>query len=154
MTDAAGPADAPQSLPGTLTFQLAALGAIANDRFAAALASLDLKPKHAGLMTVVNRGLAASQLEIAGTMGVVPSLVVALADHLVQLGAIERVRDPRDRRRQVLTLTREGRRLLDRCAAAARAVDEELAAGLPAERRAEVARSLGVLADEAGLPSR
>ncbi|TDD80992.1 MarR family winged helix-turn-helix transcriptional regulator [Actinomadura rubrisoli] len=153
MTDAEGTAARPQTLPGTLTFQLVTLGAIATDRFTEALAPLGLKPKHAGLMTVVSRGLAASQLEAAAAMGVVPSLVVSLADHLVKLGAIERVRDPRDRRRQVLTLTRQGRRLLEQCAAAARSVDDELAAALPAEQRAAFARSLSDLAGRAGLPT-
>ena len=114
---------------------------------------LGLKPKHAGLLTVIDRGLAASQLDVAATMGVVPSLVVSMADHLVRLGAIERVRDPRDRRRQILTLTGEGRRLLAECAALARSVDEELAATLPLDERAGVARSLGALASRAGLPA-
>jgi len=35
-------------------------------------------------------------------MGVAPSLVVALADHLKELEAVQRVRDPADRRRQIL----------------------------------------------------
>ncbi|WP_216651563.1 MarR family winged helix-turn-helix transcriptional regulator [Actinomadura litoris] len=143
MTDAES---LPEPLPGTLTFQLVVLGAIATDRFADALAPLRLKPKHAGLLAVVSRGLAASQLEVATTMGVVPSLVVSLADHLVGLGAIERVRDPADRRRQVLTLTGEGRRLLEECAAAARSVDDQLAASLPARERGDLARSLSALA--------
>ncbi|QXJ24013.1 winged helix-turn-helix transcriptional regulator [Actinomadura graeca] len=147
-----GPSGAPHAaLPGTLTFQLVTLGALATDRFAEALAPLGLKPKHAGLLAVVSRGLAASQLDVAATMGVVPSLVVSLADHLVRLGAIERVRDPRDRRRQVLTLTGEGRRLLAQCAAAARSVDDQIAAALPPGERAVVARTLGTLADGSGL---
>ncbi|MFD0691471.1 MarR family winged helix-turn-helix transcriptional regulator [Actinomadura fibrosa] len=159
MTDAEGAAAPPGSqrrsepLSGTLTFQLMTLGAVAADRFAAALAPLDLKPRHAALMAVVGRGLAASQLEVAAHLGVVPSLVVALADHLVRLGAVERIRDPRDRRRQVLLLTQHGHRLLERCAAAARSVDEELAARLPASERAAFTRSLGALANGAGFPT-
>lgn len=43
-------------------------------------------------------------------MGVVPSLVVTLADQLEGLGAIERVRDPDDRRRHRLGLTEEDTR--------------------------------------------
>ncbi|WP_245667604.1 MarR family winged helix-turn-helix transcriptional regulator [Actinomadura macra] len=147
------PGPFPGSLPRTLTFQLVTLGALATDRFAEALAPLGLKPKHAGLMTVVSRGVAASQLDVAEAMGVVPSLVVSLADHLVRLGAIERVRDPRDRRRQILTLTGEGRRLLAECAAAARSVDEELAAALTPDERAGLTRSLGTLADGSRLPT-
>ncbi|MEV8313671.1 hypothetical protein AB0Q95_05810 [Streptomyces sp. NPDC059900] len=66
----------------------------------------------------------------AGVMGVAPSLVVALADHLQKLGAVERVRDPADRRRQILTLTEHGRELLGVCAELARSADAEFAADL------------------------
>ncbi|GAA1893750.1 hypothetical protein GCM10009753_23190 [Streptantibioticus ferralitis] len=85
-------------------------------------------------------------------MGIAPSLVVSLADHLEGLGAVQRVRDPQDRRRQVLTLTEEGRRLLDRCESAARALDEEFGSGLTADQRRALDEALQVLANRVGLP--
>ena len=95
----------------------------------------------------------ASQQELAARLGVAPSLVVSLADHLETLGAVRRVRDPGDRRRQVLTLTDHGRDLLEQCAAAARALDEELTAALAPEQRVALHDALGVLAAAYGLPS-
>ncbi|MDF2259011.1 MarR family winged helix-turn-helix transcriptional regulator [Streptantibioticus ferralitis] len=97
-------------------------------------------------------GRAASQQELAARMGIAPSLVVSLADHLEGLGAVQRVRDPQDRRRQVLTLTEEGRRLLDRCESAARALDEEFGSGLTADQRRALDEALQVLANRVGLP--
>lgn len=138
-------------LPGTVAFRLGTLGAIVGDRFARRIAAHGLKPKHAGLMTALEAGVAASQQDLAARMGVAPSLVVALADHLVELGAIERRRDPSDRRRQLLTLTDHGCELLDRCAAAAREVDEEITAPLTPLQRAALHDALGVLSEKEGL---
>lgn len=73
-------------------------------------------------------------------------------DQLEGLGAIQRVRDPDDRRRHRLGLTDKGRALLAECTAHARALDEELTAGLNAAERTALARAMGVLAREAGLP--
>ncbi|MCX4847570.1 MarR family winged helix-turn-helix transcriptional regulator [Streptomyces sp. NBC_00893] len=77
---------------------------------------------------------------------------IALADHLQGMGAVDRVRDPHDRRRQVLGLTDRGRELLGECAAAARALDDELMAGLDGPSGAALHRALGVLGRRAGLP--
>lgn len=61
----------------TLSFRLGALGALVADQYAKALAVHDLKPKHVGLLGVLDSGLAASQLEIAQLLRVAPSLVVS-----------------------------------------------------------------------------
>ncbi|WP_237536094.1 helix-turn-helix domain-containing protein [Streptomyces sp. SID3343] len=74
-------------------------------RFTERIQPYGLKPEHVGLMAVLAAGTADSQQDIARTMGVAPSLVVTLADHLEELDAIRRERDPADRRRQILTLT-------------------------------------------------
>jgi DNA-binding MarR family transcriptional regulator len=140
------------SLPQTLAFLLGTLGAAVTERFSAALEPLDLRPKHAGLLVALDTGGAASQLDVARTMRVAPSLMVALADHLEKLGAIQRVRDPADRRRQVLSLTDQGRDLLNTCLGAARAVDADLAASLTGDQRAALTHALGALATAAGLP--
>lgn len=135
------------ALRATVVFNLGTLGTLAADRFAARVEALGLKPKHVGVMAALEGGAAASQQELAGRLGVAPSLVVTLADQLQELGAVERVRDPEDRRRQVLSLTAEGRLLLDRCVDAAEAVDAELTAGLSETRRASLAQGLRALGE-------
>ncbi|GAB3669466.1 hypothetical protein GCM10027589_37030 [Actinocorallia lasiicapitis] len=145
--------DEVKALPETLSFRLGALGAIVGERYAARLERLGLKPKHAGLLTALSTGPAASQQDLAVRLGVVPSLVVSLADHLEHVGAIERVRDPHDRRRQVLTLTETGRALLAACMAEAVDLDTELSAALTPPQRQALHESLGILATRAGLPT-
>jgi DNA-binding MarR family transcriptional regulator len=138
MTEVKGAAE----LRSTVVYQLGTLGSVAADRFAARVEPLGIKPKHAGLLAALDAETAASQQELAARLGVVPSLVVSLADQLEALGAVERVRDNRDRRRQVLTLTPTGRTLLARCAQAARELDDELTATLTAPQRRALRRAL------------
>lgn len=144
MSDVKGAAD----LRATVVFNLGTLGALAADRFAQRVEALGLKPKHAGLLAALDAGQAMSQQDLARRLGVAPSLIVALADQLEGLGALERVRDPQDRRRQVLHLTTEGRRLLSDCVVAAQAVDEELTSGLSDSQRATLARGLRLLGEQ------
>ncbi|MEV0270684.1 MarR family transcriptional regulator [Hamadaea sp. NPDC050747] len=140
-------------MPATVTFRLGTLGALVTERFTARLADLDLKPKHVGVLTALAAGPPASQQELAGLMGVAPSLLVALADHLEAIGAIARTRDAGDRRRMVLTLTARGRKLLAKCGALAQDFDAELTGSLTADQRGQLADLLGVLAAENGLPT-
>ncbi|WP_280723423.1 MarR family winged helix-turn-helix transcriptional regulator [Kitasatospora sp. MAA4] len=137
-----------EALRATVVFQLGTLGTLAADRFAAQVEALGLKPKHAGVLAALDAGAAASQQELASRLGVAPSLIVALADQLQELGAVERVRDPEDRRRQVLSLTGEGRRLLACCVGAAETVDAELTAGLSETQRSSLARGLRALGEQ------
>ncbi|MGW4380152.1 MarR family winged helix-turn-helix transcriptional regulator [Kitasatospora sp. NPDC004531] len=141
MSDVKGAA----ALRATVVFNLGTLGALASERFAARVEALGIKPKHAGLLAALDAGSAASQQELATRLGVAPSLIVALADQLQELGAVERVRDPEDRRRQVLTLTPAGRHLLARCAEAAEAADGDLTAGLTQTQRTTLTRHLRTL---------
>jgi DNA-binding MarR family transcriptional regulator len=137
----------------TLVFRLGVIGARIEARYAEALAAENLKPKHATLLGVLRMGAAGSQLELAALLQVAPSLVVALADQLVDLGAIARERDPADRRKQHLVLTPSGERLLDRCGELALRIDAELAAALGPDAAA-VAAALERLGGRLGLPTR
>nr|BFD81783.1 hypothetical protein StreXyl84_11840 [Streptomyces sp. Xyl84] len=137
----------------TVTFRLGVLGAWQEARYTERLAVLDLKPKHVALLSVLRIKGAESQLELAGVMRVAPSLVVQLADHLETLGAIKRVRDPADRRRQRLTLTDDGNRLLDTAHGLAEALDGELTEPLDPRDRAALSRLLERLAAHTGLPT-
>ncbi|WP_405487287.1 MarR family winged helix-turn-helix transcriptional regulator [Nocardia sp. NBC_00511] len=140
-------------IPGTVAYRLGVLGAISENRFATAIAPLDLKPKHVGLLAALESAQGLSQQELATRLGVVPSLVVALADHLEKLDAIRRERDPADRRRQTLVLTDVGRALLTRCEREAAALDRALTAQLTAAQLSALDEVLSLLAAEAGMPS-
>ncbi|MFI1919449.1 MarR family winged helix-turn-helix transcriptional regulator [Nocardia sp. NPDC020380] len=140
--------NAGNSIPGTVAYRLGVLGTIAADRFAAAIDPLDLKPKHVGLMAALDANTGASQQDLATRLGVVPSLIVSLADHLERLGAIRRERDATDRRRQTLALTDQGRQLLTTCEQAATEVDATLTARLTPHQLQSLQEALAILATD------
>lgn len=86
------------------------LGDHAHRRLVVLLEPLGLRPRHLGLLDLVEREPVA-QLELARGIGVTPSVVVDMLDELDALGAIRRVRDQADRRRQLVELTDAGRAL-------------------------------------------
>ncbi|WP_285666724.1 MarR family winged helix-turn-helix transcriptional regulator [Actinorhabdospora filicis] len=112
------------ALSATAAFQLGTVGAITTDRYTRAIAPL--KPKQAGILLVLSLFEGMSQQDLARKMGVAPSLLVGLLDELQDMGAVRRERDEHDRRRQIVVLTEAGRELYGTCAAAAKAMDEEL----------------------------
>ncbi|KAA0024810.1 MarR family winged helix-turn-helix transcriptional regulator [Antrihabitans cavernicola] len=140
-------------LTSTVVFRLGTLGTLATARMTDGLDEHELKPKHVGLMSVLESGAATSQLEVAQLMGVAPSLVVALADHLQQRGLITRIRDDTDRRRQNLALTDRGRDVFAACTAIANRLDAALTADLTPAQLRGLADALRSLAHSNGLPS-
>ena len=141
------------ALTDTVTFHLGTLGTIITDRFAGRIGEFGLKPKHVGLLVMLDAGGPASQQQLARALRVVPSLVVALADQLEDLGAVRRQRDPDDRRRQNLVLTARGRTLLRRCTAIAAAMDAELTADLDPPAREALRRALMAVTASHGFPA-
>jgi DNA-binding MarR family transcriptional regulator len=127
----------------TVTFWLGVVGTRVAAGYAEQIEARGLKPKHVGLLAILERDGARSQQELARELRVAPSLVVALTDHLEDLGAVLRERDPADRRRQNVALTARGRSLLTECATLAAAMDAELTAGLTAHQRESLLALLG-----------
>ena len=122
-------------------YLLVRLGKRAQRAFEEAVAPLGLRPPHFDLLAVLGEQGAVSQKDVATILDVDSARVVAWADELADLGALERTPDPADRRRNLLTLTAEGRRLLRRAQRAAAKVEADLTAALDADGRAAL-RSL------------
>lgn len=141
-----------EPLSSTFTFLLGTVGTVVAQRYADRIEPLGLKPKHLGLLAVLASADGLAQLDVAAALGVVPSLVVRLVDHLEGVGAVERVRDPDDRRRQTLRLTDHGRQLRDRCDVIARSLETEILAGLPAAEKKALRAALRRVAGNLGLP--
>ncbi len=94
-----------------------------------------------------------SQLELAKLLGKAPALIVAAIDQLEAQGFVERTRDPADRRRSRVMLTKAGERALARADKLADEAAAELLSGLDAGELAQLhdllLRGLGV-ADRTG----
>jgi len=121
---------APAQLLTSTVFRLGVLGARWEEAFARAIESEGVRPKHVAVLAVLREGVPRTQQDLAEMMGVGPSLIVALATDLETRGAIVRVRDATDRRRQRLNLTPAGEALLERCEAAMSHLDDAIAQAL------------------------
>lgn len=138
-------------LDDTAVSQLGTIGSVVAQRFTDRIEPLGLKLAHVGMLALLAADPASSQLDIATAMRVVPSLIVRFADHLESLGAVERARDPDDRRRQTLRLTDHGHALLAECTAISHDMETELLAGIPAADRKALTRTLRHIAGNLGL---
>ena len=97
-----------------------------------------LSPRQFHLLGLLHDRGALTQRELGALMDVDPSILVTLLNPLEADGYLSRDRDPADRRRHVITLTRAGERQLDRAAQAQRDAEDDLFARLSAAQREQL----------------
>ena len=121
----------------------------------ARLAPLGLTWAQARVMRLIAApGSSMRMADIAAHLGVVPRSATSMVDALVAGGLVDRQTDPLDRRSVLVSLSDEGRRLLDGLDAARRATAEAMLAPLDANDRAELVRLLEALvAGGGGCPA-
>ena len=117
-----------------------------------ALAPLGLSVKAVGAMTVLEAEGPLSQRRLAERQGIDRTTMVAVVDELERLGAVERRRDPGDRRANALRLTEGGRRLLGRARTAVASAEAAFLAPLPEPDQQRLRAALRTLI-EAGPPA-
>lgn len=115
----------------------------------AALAPLGMSPKGFGALAVVASEGPLSQRRLSARQGIDRTTTVAVVDELERLGAVERRRDPADRRAHALQLTPVGRRLLASSRSAVAAAEEEFLAGVPEADRTQLRATLCALVEAA-----
>ncbi|MGW2158948.1 MarR family winged helix-turn-helix transcriptional regulator [Nonomuraea sp. NPDC001699] len=138
------------SLTDTVGFLLGKLGQQANGQFADRLAPLGLRPRHCAVLELLAGGPRA-QLELAKAVGVTASVVVDMLDELEKLGAVRRVRDTADRRRQLIELTPTGQDLRHQTLSLARQNDEDLLSAIDPAEVTALRQILGRIAAATGL---
>ncbi len=129
---------------------LVKIGRMAERWFTEALKPIGLTPRHLGVLLEV-RARPTSQQALIDTIGVDPSKLVGLLNDLEADGLIVRRRDPEDRRRHIVEVSKEGRARLAAAEKAAGEVEERLFASVDAPQREELLRALAQVADATGI---
>ncbi|MDV7216316.1 MarR family winged helix-turn-helix transcriptional regulator [Streptomyces prunicolor] len=121
-----------RSLPSWLLGRAAARGrALVAD----ALAVEGLKMWHHVVLSAVRDLAPVAQADLGRGVGLDLKDLVGVLNDLQSAGLVVREPDAKDRRKNAVSLTAEGARLLKRCEKAARAANEELLAPLSAAER-------------------
>jgi MarR family transcriptional regulator, lower aerobic nicotinate degradation pathway regulator len=138
----------PEELVASATFLLKRLGFAAKERAMAAYEETGLRPYHHGILILLGEGSRETQGSIADALGYDRGQLVGLLDELEEQGLVERQRDPNDRRRHLVRLTREGKRMLRRLRALSRQIEDEFLAPLSEKERANLHALLLRLAEK------
>ncbi|MEY9847433.1 MarR family winged helix-turn-helix transcriptional regulator [Streptacidiphilus sp. MAP5-3] len=122
-----------QSLPSWLAGRVAARG---RSLVAEAIATEGLKLPHHAVLAAVSEYGPVAQADLVRRLGIDAKDVVLLLNHLEDAGLLLRSPDPRDRRKNAVTVTPQGTRTLERCATLAEQANAELLSPLsPTERQ-------------------
>ncbi|WP_020496221.1 MarR family winged helix-turn-helix transcriptional regulator [Sciscionella marina] len=132
-------------------FLLTQIGARAAQRYGQRIGGIELTPAHSGLLFAIDREPGLSQQALAAKLDTAATRLVALLDDLEQRGAIERRRNPEDRRHNALHLTEEGAGLLGEVRTVAAEHERDLTAPLTEAERVELHGLLTRIADHLGL---
>ncbi|MGN6606108.1 MAG: MarR family winged helix-turn-helix transcriptional regulator [Jatrophihabitans sp.] len=133
---------APERLTLLPSWAMARLSRVARSWLEQNLAQLGLVLGEYATLETVSAHTDASQRELALAAGYDPSDLVTILDRLEAASLITRTRDARDRRRQVVALTADGRTALRRGRAAAQAARRRLLEPLAADQASEFEATL------------
>ncbi|HEX7305813.1 MarR family winged helix-turn-helix transcriptional regulator [Lentzea sp.] len=114
----------------------------------AALEPLGIDSKDFGALRVLAHGEPASQLQVAQTLGIDRTTMVALLDVLERKGVVTRRPDPADRRRNVVELTEQGARTFDRAQEAYARAESAFLAGISPKATDQLRRTLRTLLED------
>jgi DNA-binding MarR family transcriptional regulator len=109
---------------------------------AEALAAEGMKMWHHVVLSAVRDLAPVAQADLGRSVGLDPKDLVGILNDLQSAGLVVREPDPQDRRKNAVSLTDEGARMLKRCEKAARKANDELLTPLS---EAERDRFMGLL---------
>lgn len=128
------------------------LARAATRRYVAALSPVGLNVRQISALKTLERDGAMSQQALGEALDIDPSNLVALLNHLEEQGLATRRRDPEDRRRHVVELSKHGTKRVTDVNRRAREVDAGFFGGLDDAERAQLYALLARVGETADLP--
>src|SRR3954449_13482523 len=132
------------------TLLMIKLGRITMHRFTEALEPFGIRPRHvAALIELRDRG-ELTQQSLCGQLHLDPTNLVAILNDLERRGYATRRRDPDDRRRHLVQVSKKGLAVIDKVSKAMDGVEDELLDGLDPGEREQVATLLTSIWERSG----
>jgi DNA-binding MarR family transcriptional regulator len=125
----------PKELLTSAAFMLKRLGFMLKDRTMEAFEDTGMTPYHHAVLALLHEDPRETQAMIADALGYDRSHLVGVLDELEERGLIERRRDPTDRRRHLVSLTKDGEQALERLRAVSKQIEDEFFRPLDAKER-------------------
>ncbi len=116
-------------------FRLIKLGELVQAATASVFEAMELNPRQFHVLATAATMAEPSQRELSRTLGIDPNVMVGIVDELERSGLVERVRNPHDRRRYIVTPTVRALEALARAQAAVARTEAEFFAGISEEER-------------------
>jgi MarR family transcriptional regulator, lower aerobic nicotinate degradation pathway regulator len=134
-------------------FLLAQLGRAVTRQYRCALSPIGLKPRETQALLRLRDNGAMSQQALGAALDIDASNLVALLNELEADSLISRRRDPDDRRRHVVEISKRGTKLVGEVESAAAEVEDRFFAALDDDERAALEDLLARVARSADVPS-
>jgi DNA-binding MarR family transcriptional regulator len=128
----------PAELVASNVFLLKRLGFSAKTRSLEVYEREGLNPYHYAILALLDEGVPETQAAIADALGYDRGTLVGLLDELEEKALVERRRDQHDRRRHLVRLTADGKRMLGKLRACAKRMEDEFLAPLDADERQQL----------------
>src|SRR4051794_30308041 len=117
------------------TLLMIKLGRITLHRFTEALEPFGIRPRHVAALTELRDHGELTQQSLCGQLHLDPTNLVAILNELEEKGFAKRRRDPVDRRRHLVEVSKKGTAVLEKVSEVMDGVEDDLLDGLePAER--------------------
>jgi DNA-binding MarR family transcriptional regulator len=132
------------------TLLMIKLGRITMHRFSEALDPFGIRPRHvAALIELRDRG-ELTQQSLCGQLHLDPTNLVAILNELEDRGYATRRRDPEDRRRHLVEISKKGNAVIEKVSKVMDGVEDELLDGFEPEERAQLERLLTAVWEHSG----
>jgi len=138
----------PEELVESATFLLKRLGFAVKEQSMQGYERVGLHPYHHAVLIALSEGSHETQGAIADALGYDRGQLVGLLDELEERGLVERKRDPNDRRRHLVRITPQGKRMLRTLRTLSRRLEADFLSPLTEDERAELHSLLLRLAEK------
>jgi DNA-binding MarR family transcriptional regulator len=126
------------------------LGRITMHRFGEALEPFGLKPRHVAALIELRDSGELTQQSLCGALHLDPTNLVAILNELEERGYARRRRDPSDRRRHIVEISKKGLAVIEKVTEVMDGVEDDLLADFSAAEREQVARLLAAVWNRSG----